>query len=218
MKPGEEASLPGKKTVETERAAERIMEAVEVHKEVSQQLAEYNGKLEQHTRLGKPSSEAPAPPQQHPMMLAYDTQDPDRYLLKVLRQVKSSELEEALLVLPFNYVASLLALLTGLLDKGWETELVLRILLFVVRLHHGPLSSASSLLAVVDRLKTLARERVDDIRDRLGFNLAGLQFLQRELEEREAVQLFADASDRVKAKRKQRKNKDKAAQRAVMTL
>ncbi|EFX77767.1 hypothetical protein DAPPUDRAFT_53813 [Daphnia pulex] len=37
IKAGEEASLLGHKTVETERAAERIMEAVEVHKEVSQQ-------------------------------------------------------------------------------------------------------------------------------------------------------------------------------------
>lgn len=218
VKPGEEASLPGKKTVETERAAERIMEAVEVHKEVSQQLDEYNAKLEQHRRAGKSAAEAPAPPQQHPMMVAYDTADPDRYLLKVLRQVKSSELEEALLVLPFHYVASLLTLLDHLLSKGWETELVLRILLFTVRLHHGALSSATSLLPVLDHLKTVARDRVDEIRDRVGFNLAGLQFLQRELEEREAVQLFADASDRVKAKRKQRKNKDKALQRAVLTL
>lgn len=217
-KPGDEASLPGRKTVETERAAERIMEAVEVHKEVSQQLHEYSAKLDAHRRAGKGDSEVPVAPQQHPMMLAYDTTDPDRYLLKVLRQVKSSELEEALIVLPFNYVASLLTLLDGLLDKGWETELVLRIVLFVVRLHHGPLSSAASLLPVVDHLKTAARDRVDEVRDRVGFNLAGLQFLQRELEEREAVQLFADASDRVKTKRKQRKNKDKAQQRAVLTL
>ena len=218
IKAGEEASLPGRKTVETERAAERIMEAVEVHKEVSLQLAEYREKLDAHQQSGRSSSEAPAAPQPHPLMVAYDTSDPDRYLLKVLRQVKSSEVEESLLVLPFHYVGSLLTLLDHLLEKGWETELVMRILLFLVRLHHGPISNAPSLLPILNRLQGVARRRVDQVRDRIGFNLAGLQYLQRELEEREAVQLFADASDRVKQKRKQRRNKDKAKQRAILTL
>lgn len=218
IKAGEEASLPGRKTVETERAAERIMEAVEVHKEVSQQLAEYRDKLDQHKQSGKDVSQTPVAPQTHPLMVAYDTTDPDRYLLKVLRQVKSSEVEEALLVLPFHYVCSLLTLLDQLLQKGWETELVMRILLFIVRVHHGPLSNTPSLLSILNRLQSVARKRVDEVRDRIGFNLAGLQYLQRELEEREAVQLFADASDRVKQKRKQRRNKDKAKQRAILTL
>ena len=194
------------------------MEAVEVHKEVSLQLAEYREKLDAHQQSGRSSSEAPAAPQPHPLMVAYDTSDPDRYLLKVLRQVKSSEVEESLLVLPFHYVGSLLTLLDQLLEKGWETELVMRILLFLVRLHHGPISNAPSLLPILNRLQGVARRRVDQVRDRIGFNLAGLQYLQRELEEREAVQLFADASDRVKQKRKQRRNKDKAKQRAILTL
>lgn len=218
IKAGEEASLPGRKTVETERAAERIMEAVEVHKEVSQQLAEYREKIDLHQQSGRNASEAPAAPQLHPLMVTYDTTDLDRYLLKVLRQVKSSEVEEALLVLPFHYVGSLLSLLDQLLEKGWETELVMRILLFLVRLHHGPLSNTPSLLPILNRLQGVARHRVDQVRDRIGFNLAGLQYLHRELEEREAVQLFADASDRVKQKRKQRRNKDKAKQRAILTL
>ena len=42
----------------------------------------------------------PAATQLHPLMVAYDTTDSDKYLLKVLRQVKSSEVEETLLVLP----------------------------------------------------------------------------------------------------------------------
>jgi U3 small nucleolar RNA-associated protein 12 len=94
----------------------------------------------------------------------------------------------------------------------------MRILLFLVRLHHGPLSNTPTLLPILNRLQGVARKRVDQVRDRIGFNLAGLQYLQRELEEREAVQLFADASDRVKQKRKLRRNKDKAKQRAILTL
>jgi len=217
IKAGEEASLPGRKTVETERAAERIMEAIQVHKEMTPQLEEYRERLEQH-RLSTAQTPAPVAPQLHPLMLAYNTNDPDKYLLLVLRQVKSSELEEALTVLPFDYVTSLLTLLEDMLSRGRETELVVRIVLFVVRLHHGPLSSASALLPVLAQMKVNARNRIDQVRDRVGLNLAALHFMQREMEERQAVQLFSDASDRVKQRRKKRKNLAKATQRAVMTL
>ena len=182
------------------------------------QLEEYREKLERHQLSGAKGSAPPAAPQLHPLMLAYNTSDPDKYLLLVLRQVKSSELEEALTVLPFDYVSSLLQLLEQSLDKNHETELVMRILLFLVRLHHGPLSNTSSLLPVLNRLKVQSRVRIDNARDRVGFNLAALQFMQRELEEREAVQLFTDASDRVKQRRKKQKNKVKATQRAILSL
>ena len=218
QKAGEEASLPGRKTAETERAAERIMEATEVHQEVTEQLQEYRAKLEAHQKAGGKDEGAPAPPQPNPHLMAHNTDDPDRYILCVLRQVKSSELEEALLVLPFHYVGRLLKLLDRLLERGWETELVTRIVLFLVRLHHGPLSSAGTLLPIVNHLKERTRLGVDRVRDRVGFNLAALQLLQRELEERQSVHLFSDASDRVKNKRKQRQNKDKAVRRAILTL
>ena len=70
VKAGEEASLPGRKTVETERAAERIMEAIEVHKEVSQELAEYRDKLDAHQQSCRQDSKVPAAPQLHPLMVA----------------------------------------------------------------------------------------------------------------------------------------------------
>jgi len=49
-----EASLPGRKTAETERAAERIMEAIEVHEEQTKQLEEHRaqvGPSQMHLRL-----------------------------------------------------------------------------------------------------------------------------------------------------------------------
>ena len=190
---------------------------IQVHKEMTPQLEEYRERLEQH-RLSTAQTPAPVAPQLHPLMLAYNTNDPDKYLLLVLRQVKSSELEEALTVLPFDYVTSLLTLLEDMLSRGRETELVVRIVLFVVRLHHGPLSSTSALLPVLAQMKVNARNRIDQVRDRVGLNLAALHFMQREMEERQAVQLFSDASDRVKQRRKKRKNLAKATQRAVMTL
>jgi len=49
-----------------------------------------------------------------------------------------SELEEALLVLPFPYVTDLLRLLHVFIDSGWEVELVCRCILFLLRYLTSP--------------------------------------------------------------------------------
>lgn len=54
--------------------------------------------------------------------------------------------------------------------------------------------------------------------DMVGFSRAGLQFLQRDLSERESVSLFADASQRLSEKRKKKKKKERLAQRAVLLM
>ena len=43
--------------------------------------------------------------------------------------------------------------------------------------------------------------------DRIGFNLAGLQYIQHEIEESEQTMFFLDATDRFKIKKKKSKKK-----------
>lgn len=50
--------------------------------------------------------------------------------------------------------------------------------------------------------------------DVLGFNSAGLQFLQREMESKEDVMFFADATERFIEKRRKRRKRE----RAVLTI
>lgn len=50
--------------------------------------------------------------------------------------------------------------------------------------------------------------------DVLGFNSAGLQFLQREIESKEDVMFFADATDRFEEKKRKRRKRE----RAVLTI
>jgi len=52
----------------------------------------------------------------------------------------------------------------------------------------------------------------------VGYNLHGLQFLQRELEAREGVQLFMDATLERKKRDQQKRKKERAARRAFMKL
>ncbi|XP_041128351.1 WD repeat-containing protein 3-like [Polyodon spathula] len=204
--PGEttgESGLAGKKTIETIKAAERIMEALELYREESK-------KLEEHKTACEIAGKQLPPPTMSTILIAFGNISPSLYVLAVIRKVKSSELEESLLVLPFSYVPDLLTLFNEYIQNGLEVELICRCLFFLLRIHFGQITSNQMLLTVMDSLRTNTISRVKKIRDVLGFNMAGLQFLQREIESKEDVTFFADATDRFEDKKRKRKKRERA--------
>ncbi|XP_077202007.1 WD repeat-containing protein 3 isoform X1 [Paroedura picta] len=196
-----EAGLAGKKTIETIKGAERLMEALELYREET-------AKMEEHKAICRAAGkEVPLPV--NPILQAYGSISPAAYVLEVLKKVKSSELEESLLVLPFSYVPDLLGLFCQYLQQDSELELLCRALLFLLRIHFGQISSNQMLLTVMENLKKTTLAKVSQVRDVLGFNMAGLQFLKREIEAQDEVAFFADATDRFEEKRRKRKKKEK---------
>lgn len=191
--PGEtqgEVAPAGKKTVETVKAAERIMEALELYNEETRKMEELKFACE---NAGK---------------------EPSRYVLDVIKKVRSSELEISLLVLPFPYVPKLLKLFSSYIQQGLEVELVCRCLFFLLKIHFGQISSNQMLLSVIDELRTNTLSKVHEIRDVMGFNSAALQFLQREMESKEDVMFFADATGQMEKKKKRRRK----SERAILTI
>uniref|UniRef100_A0A673HRF7 WD repeat-containing protein 3 n=1 Tax=Sinocyclocheilus rhinocerous TaxID=307959 RepID=A0A673HRF7_9TELE len=223
--PGEtkgEAEPAGKKTIETVKAAEQIMEAVELYREESEKLEEHSAACK---AAGKEVRALPQPSQKHSNSYIFPSVM-YRYVLWVSLILSSvflfSELEVSLLVLPFPYVSDLLKLFNGYVQQGLEVELVCRCLFFLLspiiyhfpRVHFGQITSNQMLLSVIDELRTNTIAKVREIRDVLGFNSAGLQFLQREIESKEDVMFFADATDRFEEKKRKRKKRE----RAVLTI
>ncbi|NXL45920.1 WDR3 protein, partial [Podilymbus podiceps] len=196
-----ETGLAGKKTIETIKAAERIMEAIELYREETAKLAEHKAICK---AAGK---EIPFPV--NPILQAYGNITPSAYVLEVFRKVKSSELEESLLVLPFSYVPDLLRLFNEYIHLGSEVELLCRALLFLLKIHFGQITSNHMLVTVIENLKKTTISRVSEARDVLGFNMAGLQYLKREIEAKDEVTFFADATDRFEEKKRKRKKKEK---------
>uniref|UniRef100_A0A3Q3QZH0 Small-subunit processome Utp12 domain-containing protein n=1 Tax=Monopterus albus TaxID=43700 RepID=A0A3Q3QZH0_MONAL len=204
--PGEtqgEVAPAGKKTVETVKAAERIMEALELYNEETRKMEELkfaceNAGKEVETLFSNPAFYI----------------CPSRYVLDVIKKVRSSELEISLLVLPFPYVPKLLKLFSSYIRQGLEVELVCRCLFFLLKIHFGQISSNQMLLSVIDELRTNTLSKVHEIRDVMGFNSAALQFLQREMESKEDVMFFADATGQMEKKKKRRRK----SERAILTI
>uniref|UniRef100_A0A8D0GMZ5 WD repeat-containing protein 3 n=1 Tax=Sphenodon punctatus TaxID=8508 RepID=A0A8D0GMZ5_SPHPU len=181
-----EAGLAGKKTIETVKAAERIMEALELYRE---EMA----KLEEHKAICRATGKEVRIGTQGLLLCCF----------------LYSELEESLLVLPFSYVPDLLTLFNEYLQKGSEVELLCRALLFLLRIHFGRITSSGLLVTVIENLKKTTISKVSEVRDMLGFNMAGLQFLQREIEAKDKVSFFADATSRFEEKRRKKRKKEK---------
>ncbi|XP_069011169.1 WD repeat-containing protein 3 [Embiotoca jacksoni] len=204
--PGEtqgEAAPASKKTVETVKAAERIMEALELYKEEG-------WKMEEHKYACEHAGKELPPPKPNPILVAFGNISPSRYVLEVIRKVRSSELEVSLLVLPFPYVPQLLKLFNSYIQQGLQVELVCRCLFFLLKIHFGQISSNQMLVSVIDELRTNTLSKVREIRDVMGFNSAALQFLQREIESKEDVTFFADATGRLDEKKRRRRKREKA--------
>uniref|UniRef100_A0A2K5ITD2 WD repeat-containing protein 3 n=1 Tax=Colobus angolensis palliatus TaxID=336983 RepID=A0A2K5ITD2_COLAP len=114
--PGEtqgDSYFTGKKTIETVKAAERIMEAIELYREET-------AKMKEHKAICKAAGkEVPLPT--NPILMAYGS-----------ISVSKIELEESLLVLPFSYVPDILKLFNEFIQLGSDVELICRCLFFLL--------------------------------------------------------------------------------------
>lgn len=208
--PGEtqgETAPAGKKTVETVKATERILEALELYREETR-------KMEDHKYACELAGKELPQPKPNMILVAFGNISPAQYVLEVIKKVRSSELEISLLLLPFPYVPDLLRLFNSYIKQGLEVELTCRCLFFLLKIHFGQISSNQMLLSVIDELRTNTLSKVCEIRDMMGFNCAALQFLQREIESKEDVMFFADATGQLKEKKKKRRKRE----RVILTI
>ncbi len=136
-------------------------------------------------------------------------------------------MEATLLLLPFDYVQKFLSLLIEYLDRFQSPELCVKCAVFLIKIHHGVLTSSHQYLNLVEQLRTRCMETVEKLRVRkignilkksffrfvknnVGFNLAGLKLIRRQIEEQNDVILFADATEKSTSK-KRKKDKSSAA-------
>ena len=111
--------------------------------------------------------------------------------------MQAADLEQALLVLPFTEALRLLTYLHNWLRKGLQVELCCRVSTLLVRLHHPQLVGTPSARPTLIQLQTLLRQRVQGLKDTMGFNLAALQHLKRSVKERQAGTLLGSDDDGV---------------------
>lgn len=102
-----EVSAVTKQTAETLMAGEKIMEALDLADAERESFKEYEDAM---SKLSEDDAMRLQAPPRNPVLAAYDM-EPDEYVLHVVQKVQSTALHDALLVLPFSKVVSLMAYL-----------------------------------------------------------------------------------------------------------
>ncbi|CAF3883609.1 unnamed protein product [Rotaria magnacalcarata] len=212
--PGEtnkEIGLAALKTIESLKGAESIIEALDIWREEKLKLAEHEATQK---ALGK---EMPLPPR-HIMLQALGCHyTAERFVLESLRKISASDLEAALLLLPFDYVQKFLSLIIYYLDRFQSPELCVKCAVFLIKIHHGLLTSSHQYLNIVEQLRTRCMDTVEKLRTNVGFNLAGLRLIRRQIEEQNDVILFADATQKLTSGKTKRRKKGKTSA-AILTI
>lgn len=169
-----ETGFPSKMTVDTVRSTDRLIEAMDVYEEEQAVEREHQERCKLAERKGEPE---PKRTERNPLLMTVGTDDYERFMLEVLRRIRSSELEEILLTLPFDYVRKLLVILLSFLEKSWDTELVVRCAIFLLRVNFGQIAASPALSVTVFKIGGHIMNQCTKLRDCAGFNLMALEHL-----------------------------------------
>lgn len=102
--PSAEVAAVTKQTMETLMAGERIIEALDLADNERAALRDFE---DQKAQVGTLEAAGLQPPPRNPILAALNL-DPDSYVLRVVEKIPRTALYDALLVLPFGKVLSLM--------------------------------------------------------------------------------------------------------------
>jgi len=178
---GEEggAAPAGRKTLESVSAADALVDALEMAAHEEERHRDHQKQLAAGGKSGAVPSLAP-----NPMMLGLTG---SAYVLRALSSVRASDLESALLMLPFTDALRLLGYLPTWLEQGSAIELSTRVAVLLLRLHHSQLVATASARPLLLKLHKRLHPAVQGLKDVLGVNMAALQYLQRASSERSGI-------------------------------
>ena len=100
---GMEVTQAGKQTIETLNAGEKIVEALELGREDRALVEEYEQQLKSRPKTAYPT--------RNPIFVALGV-SAEKYVLNTVERVKPANLQDALLVLPFEHVEILIGFIT----------------------------------------------------------------------------------------------------------
>ncbi|CAB09121.1 U3 snoRNA associted protein Dip2 [Schizosaccharomyces pombe] len=172
VKDGDVAAVT-KQTIESLKDGEKILEAITIGIEDLDQEIQY--------RLDLLKSPGKARGPRNPI-LAHLGVSAEEYVLNTFKKIRSSHLDDALLVLPFEHVLSLFRFIDIWASRKWSIPLVSRIIFFLLRTYHRQLTTTVKMRPLLNNIRSSLRGSLQEERSLIGYNAAGLSYLRHEWE------------------------------------
>lgn len=172
-----------KQTMESLKASERLMEALDLGMNEIESKEKYDKDLKLWEK--KKLAEKPIKPTGNAILLAI-RKSPEEYIMDTLTKIKPSQLEDALLVFPFSYVLRFLKFIDIVIQNkkllNNHLPLICKNLFFIIKSNHNELVSQKNeaLKLQINRVKSQLRKSLQANEDDLGFNLQGLKFIKQQ--------------------------------------
>jgi U3 small nucleolar RNA-associated protein 12 len=173
-----EVGAPGKQTVETVMAGEKIVEALEIGMTDLELVKEWEA--------AKTTQPNIAPPPRNPLYMAMGGISAETHVLNVLQKIQAAALQDALLVLPFSLVPALFTFINIFLARSMNVPLAFRILNFMLKIHHRQIVASKTMRPMLDGIRINLRQSLNRQKKEIGFNLAALRVLSTRARDTEA--------------------------------
>lgn len=174
--PEDGASAPaGKKTLETVTAADDIVGALDM-------AAAEEERIQEARKAFRESDYVP-----NPLLMGLSPSD---YVLRSIGKVRGSDLEQALLLVPFMDALKLLEFCTYWLKTHTNVELLARVAILLCRIHLHQLMATPSARATMLELQELLQTRLLEIKDIWGYNTAAVEILKRQVQAKRGYSLL----------------------------
>lgn len=190
-----------KQTMESLKAGEKLMEALDLGSEDVDATEEYEAQLKQYQ--AKKLGLAPAKPTPNAILLAFGVTGPE-YVLNTIVKIRAAQLEDALLVLPFSYTVKLMRFMAIWTSKGHMSRnivhiaLICKVLFFVVRVNAKELvgQKDDTLRNYLETVKTQLRLELAGASRQLGYNTQGLKFQKAQWKLNHETEFIDEAQQR----------------------
>lgn len=193
-----------KQTMETLKAGEKLMEALDIGYEDICNREDYEADLKRYKT--QKTGGVPARPTTHTVLMATGVSG-EEYVMNVASKIRLAHMEDALLVFPFSYTLKLLKLIevwTSSSKLGGNIvhlSLICKMLFFVVKSNSRELIGQqdpklkNQLLNVKEQLRSALQASADEV----GFNTQGLKYAKKQWQLEHETE-FIDEEEQRKAR------------------
>ena len=192
-----------KQTIATLTHGEKVMEALELGIEDHRLMQAYERDKQRNPKM--------AIPQRNPLFMALGNISAEDHVLATLRQIPTPALTDALLVIPFTTLPTLFTFLAVFLQKRMQPELSWRVTYFLLQVHMRQIVASKQLRGKMEEILEAYEGWSEEERRVVGFNLAGLGIMGREVRAREVGGGFVDGNEEEEDDDKMRKGRWKRA-------
>lgn len=172
-----ETGAVSKQTIETLTAGEKIAEALEVGIEDLELVRAWEAAKDLQLNL--------APPSRNLLFMALGGISAEEHVLATLQKIPASELDDALLVLPFASIPPLFRFLEIFAARSMNITLTCRILFFLLKTHYRQIVASKTMKPMLEQIRRNLRQTLSRQKSEIGYNLAALKVIGTRVKENE---------------------------------